>query len=111
MNQENTMRNQMASSWALAVWLILALLLSEATMASEANDSKKDMSSAEDFGIMAPNEDDIQEWNENAESEYENYTTEPYSTKETPGIDFITASALMTLIYTIMNKRRFKKQF
>ena len=105
------MRNQMASSWALAVWMILAILLSGPATAFGANDSKKDVSLAEDFGIMAPNEDDIQEWNENVESEYENYTTEPYSTKETPGIDFITASALMTLIYTIMNKRRFKKQF
>ena len=102
------MRNQMASSWAMAVWLILALLLSEATMASGANDSKKDVSSTEDFGIMAPNEDDIQEWNENAESEYENATEEAYSRKETPGFDFITASALMAAIYVLMNKRRSK---
>lgn len=108
MNEENTMRNQMASSLALAVWMTLALLLSGPMMASGANDSKKDVSTTEDFGIMAPNEDDIQEWNENAESEHENATKEASPGKATPGFDFITASALMAAIYAIINKRCFK---
>lgn len=108
MNKENTMRNQMASSWALALWMTLALLLSGPTTAFGADDSKKDVSSAEDFGIMAPNEDDIQEWNENAESEYENATEEPCPRMTTPGFDFITASALMASIYVLVNKRHFK---
>jgi len=102
------MRNQMASSWALALWMTLALLLSGPAMASGADDNKKDVSSAEDFGIMAPNEDDIQEWNEKAESEYENATEEAYSREATPGFDFITASALMAAIHVLMNKRRSK---
>lgn len=91
----------MAFFSALIALLLLVFIASGGSVASQRDESDKAMPSADAFSIMAPNEGDIQKWNETPEPD----STQNETTKNQPGFDFLMALLLAALSAVQIKKR------